>query len=53
MLNLIGALLGALLGGAVAWRRQGNRLDIAQYAGVFAIFGFLIGTLAMLVMPAP
>ena len=53
MLNLIGALLGAALGGLIAWRRQGNRLDIAQYMAVLGIIGFLLGTFAMLLMPAP
>ncbi|AHM05622.1 hypothetical protein roselon_03364 [Roseibacterium elongatum DSM 19469] len=53
MLNLIGAALGLVLGGLIAWRRKGNRLDIAQYAAVFTIIGFLLGTVAMLLMPAP
>jgi hypothetical protein len=37
------ALLGALLGGFSARRRQGNRLDIAQYAAVYAIGFGIIG----------
>ncbi|MCU4653806.1 hypothetical protein N8I71_13255 [Roseibacterium sp. SDUM158016] len=53
MLNLIGALGGAALGVLVARRRGGNRLDMAQYAAVFAILGFLLGTFAMLMLPAP
>ena len=53
MLNLIGALAGVILGALVARRRNGNRADIAQYAAVFAIIGFLLGTLAMLIVPAP
>lgn len=53
MLNIIGALVGLGLGIVVARRRGGNRLDLAQYAAVFAIIGFLLGTFAMLLLPAP
>ncbi len=53
MLNFIGAALGIGIGLALAWRRGGNRLDLAQWAAVFALIGFMIGTLAMLVIPAP
>ncbi|MGP1355014.1 hypothetical protein [Roseicyclus sp.] len=53
MLNLIGALAGLVLGLLVARRRGGNRADMAQYAAVFAIIGFLLGTFAMLLVPAP
>jgi uncharacterized membrane protein len=53
MLNLIGALAGVILGLLVARRRGGNRADMAQYAAVFAIIGFLLGTFAMLLVPPP
>lgn len=53
MLNFIGGLLGLVLGPFIARRRGGNRLDMAQYAAVFAIIGFLLGTFAMLLVPAP
>ena len=53
MLNFIGAALGLVLGAALAWRRKGNWPDIAQWAVVFALLGFLIGTIVMLVVPAP
>jgi ammonia channel protein AmtB len=53
MLNIIGGLAGLVLGLIVARRRGGNRLDMAQYAAVFAIIGFLLGTFAMLIVPAP
>jgi hypothetical protein len=53
MLNIIGGLAGLVLGLIVARRRGGNRLDLAQYAAVFAIIGFLLGTFAMLLFPAP
>jgi hypothetical protein len=53
MLNIIGGLLGIALGLIMARRRGGNRLDMAQYAAVFAIIGFLVGTFAMLMVPAP
>lgn len=53
MLNVIGAVAGVALGLFVARRRGGNRFDMAQYAAVFAIIGFLLGTFAMLLVPAP
>jgi hypothetical protein len=53
MLNVIGAVVGIVLGLVVARRRGGNRADLAQYAAVFAILGFLLGTFAMLLLPAP
>lgn len=37
MLIMIGALLGAIIGGTTAYRRQGNKLDIAQYAAGYAM----------------
>lgn len=37
MLILIGALLGAVIGGVTAYRREGNKLDIAQYAAGYAM----------------
>ncbi|WP_224815237.1 hypothetical protein [Hasllibacter sp. MH4015] len=53
MLNFIGAGLGLFVGAALAWRRGGNRLDIAQWAAVFTLIGFLVGTIVMLIVPAP
>ena len=53
MLNFIGALIGLLLGAGLAWRRKGNWQDVLQWAAVFAVIGFLLGTFAMLVVPAP
>ncbi|MBY4892533.1 hypothetical protein KUL25_07125 [Rhodobacteraceae bacterium N5(2021)] len=53
MLNFIGGGLGVLVGLAYAWRRGGNRLDLLQYGAVFAIIGFLMGTLAMFILPPP
>ena len=31
------ACLGAIIGGMTAYKRQGNRLDIAQYAAGYAM----------------
>ncbi|MCR8726411.1 apolipoprotein acyltransferase [Frigidibacter sp. ROC022] len=36
-------VIGALIGGSKARRRGGNRLDIAQYAAVYAIAFALLG----------
>ena len=43
MAPLFGMVFGALLGAVVAKRKGGNRLDMAQYAGGFAIIFGLIG----------
>ena len=37
------AFFGALLGAGTARRRQGNRLDVAQYTAVYAIAFALLG----------
>ncbi|WP_298261607.1 hypothetical protein [uncultured Litoreibacter sp.] len=43
MAPLIGMIFGALLGVIVAKRKGGNRLDMAQYGGSFAILFGLVG----------
>ena len=51
MITALFAIFGALLGTLVARRRKGNRLDIAQYAAVYAIgFGILGTFLSILIM---
>ena len=37
MIIIVGALLGAIIGGITAYRRKGNKLDIAQYAAGYAM----------------
>ena len=37
MFILISAIVGAVVGGLTARKRNGNRLDIAQYAAGYAI----------------
>lgn len=44
MVNLLGLLIGAALGALIAWRRNGNRLDMLHYAGVLGLIGLIIGT---------
>ncbi|MFO7920585.1 MAG: hypothetical protein R6U99_07180 [Nioella sp.] len=44
MANLLGLLIGAALGGLIAWRRKGNRLDMLHYAGVLGLIGLIVGT---------
>lgn len=46
MIILAGIVLGALWGARVARKRQGNRLDVAQYAAGFAILGAILGVFA-------
>lgn len=45
MIVIVGALLGAIIGGTTAKRRKGNWPDIAQYATGYAIAFGLIGFL--------
>lgn len=44
MANLLGFLIGAMLGALIAWRRNGDRMDILHYAGVLGLIGLMIGT---------
>ncbi len=43
MIVILSALVGGTYGGLLARRRNGNRLDIAQYATAFAIAFALVG----------
>ncbi|OZB19571.1 MAG: apolipoprotein acyltransferase [Rhodobacterales bacterium 34-62-10] len=43
MIIIGAALFGAIIGGMTAARRQGNKLDIAQYAAGYAIGFAIIG----------
>ncbi len=46
---LAGLCAGAVTGLFMAWRRKGNGADMAQYAAVFAIIGFVIGVIVTIV----
>ena len=50
MIVYIAMLIGALFGGWRAWRRKGNRLDIAQYAGVHLIIFGVLGMILTIVL---
>lgn len=43
MFVIFGALIGAFFGGILAKKRGGKRLDILQYAAVFAVICAVIG----------
>ena len=43
MIVIAAALLGAIIGGLTAKRRNGNGLDIAQYAAGFALAFVVVG----------
>lgn len=43
MIVISGILIGALAGTLQARRKGGNRLDLWQYAGVYAIIGAVLG----------
>lgn len=44
MIVILGAIIGAIIGGSLAKKRGGKPLDILQYAGIFALM-FAIGGL--------
>lgn len=46
MIVLAGLLIGAVIGGLTAKRRGGKRLDILQYAAIYAIAFMLLGIFA-------
>lgn len=50
MIVVAGLLLGALWGAWLARSRKGSRLDMAQYAGAFAIAFGILGLFATLVL---
>lgn len=50
MLYSLTTLLGALTGGLHARRKGGNRFDIAQYAAVWGVLGFMVGIFATIVI---
>ena len=50
MIVLAFALFGGLLGAGQARRRDGNRLDIAQYAAVYAIAFALLGLIVTIAL---
>ncbi|MEX0319075.1 MAG: apolipoprotein acyltransferase [Ruegeria sp.] len=50
MIVIVLALLGAVLGGLTARKRNGTRADIAQYAAGYAIAFALAGMIATLVL---
>jgi len=43
MIVIAGIALGAVTGVLQARRKGGNRLDMLQYGGVFAIIGAILG----------
>jgi hypothetical protein len=43
MIVILGAVLGAVTGGMIAWRRKGRPADIALYAFVYALLFALCG----------
>lgn len=50
MLPLLTAIAGAVAGAIVAARRKGSGFDIAQYAAVWAVIGFVIGIFGIIVL---
>ncbi len=46
MIVLAGLVIGAIIGGLTARRRGGKRLDILQYAAIYAILFMLLGMFA-------
>ena len=52
MLAYIAGLVGVGLGIRTAWRRHGNRADMAQYAVGFGLTFFLLAYLALAILAA-
>lgn len=50
MIVLAAALIGILLGARAARKREGNRLDIAQYAAGYGIAFAILGLFATLLL---
>ncbi len=50
MIVLLFAIVGALLGGYTARKRQGNRKDIAQYAVGYAMAFVIVGMILTVVI---
>lgn len=50
MIVIFSAIAGAVLGAVMAKRRDGNRLDIAQYSAVLAIVGGLGGMILTVIV---
>ena len=46
MIVIVAAILGALIGGFTARKRNGNKLDIAQYAAGYALAFIIVGMIA-------
>lgn len=49
MIIILGAIIGAIIGGTTAYRRKGNKLDIAQYAAGYAM-AFIVVSLILTVI---
>jgi hypothetical protein len=47
---IVAFLLGGLWGGAVARRRGGSKLDIAQYAAAYGIAFAIVGLFATVIL---
>lgn len=50
MIVIIGAVIGAIIGGTLARRRKGGTADILQYAAVYALIFALIGLFATIMI---
>ncbi len=48
MLPILTAIAGAVAGAVFA--RKGNGFDIAQYAAVWAVMGFIVGIVGIIVL---
>ena len=50
MLVILGAILGAVGGAIIAWRRKGKPADILLYAFVYGLIFALAGLFATLIL---
>lgn len=50
MIVILAALIGAVIGGTLAKKRGGQRLDIIQYTGIYALAFALLGLIVTLAL---
>lgn len=50
MIVIVFTAIGAIIGGVTARRREGNRLDIAQYAAGYGLAFMILGMIVALVI---
>ncbi|MEO9682703.1 MAG: apolipoprotein acyltransferase [Tateyamaria sp.] len=50
MIVIVAAIIGAFVGGFTARKRNGNKLDIAQYAAGYGLAFIIVGMIATVII---